>query len=1448
MKRRLTIVAIAAFALALCIPAIASATVLPSTGASTNDACLGCHAAGSTVTGVTVDFGVGPVDKATACQKCHWISPHPVHNQTQNCNALCHSRWDWGTRTDFWVSQSVADPVATGSYFNSNTSVNTSPEELHRIHTRRSWMAELADYSPKCAGCHAPASCDACHESITNHGGHGVSGDPLVGDPTVPEASNLTRGVPVADLRSGTDFSFDGQSACIASGCHAGVAPGYFVDDTQITYGGEWTTVANANLLGGSYTYSTSTAATFEVTFTGTGVSWIGQRTNTGGISEVYIDGVLKKSANCYSMPWGFGRNISVILGLPYGEHTLTVKNTTRTSYLWNYIFVQGIRVYGAKPDFVAAPDCSGCHDQHGDLTARHTSTWTMDGCTAANCHLTNELAAEHDKWRPTDTCALCHGSTVSTTVSAAVGAGITACDACHTSLAGGATHRTLHESDVPLVDASGAPQYGYYTGTSASIKVLDCAGCHTDNLVDEHMGGSGRLPRYDASGAELTCASCHESTNGTVLLAIAGGVSNCDACHTVHAPLWAAHTSDYTSNPVDTCGDCHSSSLEAVHQNVVATMPSGAQLTGCAVCHGYTEGAFGALVQGAIETTDGTGRRCTACHDAYHTAQDARHAAVSLASDECGVCHDTDPATPGMDVAALHAGADEGPCRVCHANPARVPDITTVTAECSSCHATQGVDYHSAMSTAHTYSGMDSSCSSAGCHAANTLPEAHEACLERYPQYGTTCALCHRNSDPARIDWVTASADCSTCHDVHGDIGVIHTAPESSECTDCHETADVIVLHGGQTSCARCHNATLALPVSAKCVNCHGDHSPIDPAHYPVDRHDASAQSGCDQCHSKDMKTEHFKPTVAVSCVRCHEESVDLLTGAWDKTCTSCHPTKHGEQGAKHQSANTGCGGTGCHDITDVSKVHASVVGGGCAACHVSSDSPATTTDCMACHPSATPSHHEEHNASAANPKGCSGCHAVYLDDEHLGLGLTCGTCHDSVDPVVQRAITEGDRSCLTCHPGSPHNKRQAWEFNPNQASGHRVSVEQPGMRSTFVVSGVTYTWSLPSAASFLKSGWTTSSTMTCDGCHTYSGANGPHGSSMKVNIDPAYPTNWKSAYLTNSASGMSSTGVICAKCHDLNGPDGRWSNGVHGDGEHQDSRNGKCIACHVQVPHGWGRPRLLGTVSDPAPYASANLTGLKLKSYTPSRWSVSDCAANCEEHGSRMSPAWPAGSTATPPAPTMGTVAGVVTDGESGAVLGAASVTVGAATVITGGDGAFTVADLPAGTYAANVTLAGYDAWTGSVTVIAGETAVLNVSLRKAAPVAANLALSGQANASSYYSGNYTPSKAIDGSTSSYWRSRGSNEEWLSVDLGSARSVSKLVIDWDGSYYARSYRLEVSVDGVNWTEVYATTNGGSSTQTVEFAAVPVRYARLYCTRSNYSSYRVSEFGVWGF
>ena len=58
-------------------------------------------------------------------------------------------------------------------------------------------------------------------------------------------------------------------------------------------------------------------------------------------------------------------------------------------------------------------------------------------------------------------------------------------------------------------------------------------------------------------------------------------------------------------------------------------------------------------------------------------------------------------------------------------------------------------------------------------------------------------------------------------------------------------------------------------------------------------------------------------------------------------------------------------------------------------------------------------------------------------------------------------------------------------------------------------------------------------------------------------------------------------------------------------------------------------------------------------------------------------------------------------------------------------------------------------------------------------------DLASSGTAYAVSFYSATYTPAKAIDDNTSTFWNSTtGGGEQWWAVDLGSSQSWDYLTV----------------------------------------------------------------------
>ncbi len=1907
MRRVVLAMVIAAAILGVFAAQGAAAPIPPYT---TNTACLECHAVAGGVGAFTkVDF-TSTVDYSK-CVRCHWVTVGPSFGFSHEkvvyvpqCSE-CHQSQDATAR---WAGE-FSTPFG---YFAGPGSLSKSSAEVHAAHINGSWP--LTVWGSYCRSCHGAVGCDMCHSTPTGHGRHVADSDPLL--PEYAPVTYLTSfgSTPTVNTRYEQNY-FSTTVSCVASACHPRATltttpkpacgschptkttpHGYSEVDHVADDGVEAGVACSAcHALDLSTEHAKATSSTSGEECAACHPT---PRDTLGAWDQSCVTGGCHTPSSTAPKHAGAASAHAVV---PAGEVCLDCHDGTDLG-----------TIHAAADDGAGNTSCFVCHSTSGapatsDCTVCH---FTMDAhpggvhgapasvsCAGAGCHDIVDVRTNHVD-APEGACSVCHRNPAVPVLPAD-----SECANCH-AVQGGVPHYEAHAADPALV-SGGAPNYAFYTGSApGGFFTTACATCHTSNLIDAHIGSAAVLSQKDRLGNPLTCDSCHDSTDPDVVLSIAGGITKCDACHEnpmtggpgVHGPINPTHTSTFKTSPEVPCSPCHAPNVVDEH-NGSRSWPdaNGTQLAYCDVCHSNYAGARGQQVQDAIEVTNDV--RCTACHSAAHPELGSHTAASSASVQGCGLCHAPGAAT--IDVRSMHAGSPLGPCAVCHQNPARVPDITAKTAECASCHASEGADHHRGLPGKHVYSGMPATCLSSTCHSSNSLPEAHDPYLSRYPSYTTTCALCHANTTPGRIP-ADATASCDSCHaPIHPDMD--HEADDSGECVDCHETADALTLHAEAVGgpCDVCHanpSRVPALPDSVECVDCHA-YSPPAANHYPATKHVAtsmgrivsaggSASATCGSCHAASLPTAHGSMSdsfygSSLSCVECHTDTrsngkVQVLAGwatdlcddchttgskimhsatnappvaavastscassgagchagsdlhqlhrsasggcnlsgchttpnvkpvdkscgsggachvtidetthyvaspthtadvtavytyagksnacsachsgelklahrempeskclnchnstdpdsvavikgttAWNRSCLACHTVYHAQVASDHAGqppAGDTCLGTGCHtkNSTDLVAVHSGLVNScgiagchdaankdrrppakACATCHpdktdehgdhsftVASDySAGTGTGCTnsgsgchggdtvydarayhvgctgchsspsyagyaapdfdcarchdgdysgapdtialagkapnghygetthtamqmtrevsaggtakaacgvchdtslypvhgsmsasfygpslscyechndtrsngnaqvfagwttdrcddchmtgskvmhsavtapvvaattsagcgngtgchsltdlhalhrnasscalagchdvknvmpakrscgvggACHATMSGNHQAEHDTQGVIDAGCYGCHFRYLTDEHAALGYSCSTCHASTNSIVQGAIAANDRRCLTCHPDSAHNARQAAEFAPGNASLHRVRADLPGMRSSFVVNGTTYTWTLPTASSFLKSGFAYDTIVTCDSCHTYTDVSGPHGATMKVNIDPAYPNPYKvvngsetfTAQLSkNSSTGMSMTKggssaakIICEKCHDLNGTGSNFSNKAHDEHDDRGREGAFCNQCHVAIPHGWGRPRLIGYTSDASPYRTwvgtsgakdGGLARISIKSYTPSLWDKQDCGAGCSSSRHPLTgSSWP-NQMALPPSQS-GTVSGKVTDAATSANISGATVSLSnGASTTTASDGTYSIAGLAGGTYTMTVSKSGYTTWSGPVTITVGTTTTQNVALT-AAVTATNWARTGTASASST-DGSNSPSRAIDGSTSTYWRSSSGGTQWLRVDLGSSKSVSKVVVNWNGSYYAKAYRIETSSDGSTWTSRYSTSSGTSGTKTHTFTAVDARYVRVYCTSANSGHYRINELEVWNF
>ncbi len=62
------------------------------------------------------------------------------------------------------------------------------------------------------------------------------------------------------------------------------------------------------------------------ITFTGTGVKWIGYRDQWSGIARVYVDGVLQTTIDTYASPAQGQAVLYTASGLASGTHTMAIE------------------------------------------------------------------------------------------------------------------------------------------------------------------------------------------------------------------------------------------------------------------------------------------------------------------------------------------------------------------------------------------------------------------------------------------------------------------------------------------------------------------------------------------------------------------------------------------------------------------------------------------------------------------------------------------------------------------------------------------------------------------------------------------------------------------------------------------------------------------------------------------------------------------------------------------------------------------------------------------------------------------------------------------------------------------------------------------------------------------------------------------------------------------
>ena len=128
---------------------------------------------------------------------------------------------------------------------------------------------------------------------------------------------------------------------------------------------------------------------------------------------------------------------------------------------------------------------------------------------------------------------------------------------------------------------------------------------------------------------------------------------------------------------------------------------------------------------------------------------------------------------------------------------------------------------------------------------------------------------------------------------------------------------------------------------------------------------------------------------------------------------------------------------------------------------------------------------------------------------------------------------------------------------------------------------------------------------------------------------------------------------------------------------------------------------------------------------------------------------------------------------------------------------------------------------------------------------PSVTNLALNKAATSSRPLNADNRPpeSRGNDGDLSSAWFADGEDNQWWAVDLGTVEKIDKVVINWEGAF-ASGYTIQVSVDNVNFINVFSTTTGEGGDVTHSFDPIDARYVKLLLTKKG----TVWEMTFWEF
>lgn len=109
------------------------------------------------------------------------------------------------------------------------------------------------------------------------------------------------------------------------------------------------------------------------------------------------------------------------------------------------------------------------------------------------------------------------------------------------------------------------------------------------------------------------------------------------------------------------------------------------------------------------------------------------------------------------------------------------------------------------------------------------------------------------------------------------------------------------------------------------------------------------------------------------------------------------------------------------------------------------------------------------------------------------------------------------------------------------------------------------------------------------------------------------------------------------------------------------------------------------------------------------------------------------------------------------------------------------------------------------------------------------------------------YIANNAFDGNICTRWSSSWTDNQWIYVDLGDTFSVYNVILRWENAY-GQEYKIQVSEDAAQWTDVAHISNGIKEDRTVSFSPINARFVKMLgIKRGTGWGYSLWEFEVYG-